>query len=156
MDVDQANALIRAFGEMIGMQDLVLDDSGSCTFEVDESNLAISIVHDEGSDSLILMMSLPNVSLNDEIAQSLLEANFIGGVGNGAYFAVEPDSGTVYLVRKLGPISEPQILAQAMQTMIEMAGEWQEEFADSAPELDHVEEEVEQPIYRGFEPGIRV
>ncbi|MDI9331794.1 MAG: type III secretion system chaperone [Alphaproteobacteria bacterium] len=94
-----ARKLVKALARHIGLQELVLDESGQCTLAFDET-IVLSFVGDadEGLNvvSLIAEIDQPTV----QVLSKLLEHNFVPKGLGGGHVAMQPDSNRVVLVQR--------------------------------------------------------
>ena len=154
MNQESADKLISEFGAMIDMQELGFDETGGCTFEVIDSDIAVSIVNEPSNDRLVMMAALPHIEVNEQINQALLEANFVGGAARGATFAVDPVTQSLFLLQSLNGAIQPAQLATSLEDLIDDAIAWQEELSEPIVIADETETSASTPMETAL--GIRV
>lgn len=125
MDRGQVDTLISRLGEGLGMPDLALDESGTCTLVIDNGAVIVNLGHNRGAGALDLMTCLDRVELSAPNLTQLLGANLGWRATGGATFAVEPTSGAVMLQRRLtaGDATDEGLKA-AIESLIAAAEVW--------------------------------
>jgi hypothetical protein len=139
MEID---ALLERFGKDTGLGQITLDESGSCTFDVDD--MTITLMHVvEGGHLLCFAEAgeLPSEG-REALLLGALQANYLFQGTLGATLAVRPDSSKVFLNRTL--LMENltyETFVQVLSDFTNALEEWKKMIADyrpvpSAPKAD--------------------
>lgn len=100
MDRATADRLVAEFGARLGVPELALDDTGTCTFAVGAGAMLPTIGFNARTGSIDLMICLDEVVPAPDQLGQLLAANFAWLGSAGACFAIEPGSGALVLQRR--------------------------------------------------------
>ncbi len=98
MEID---TLLERFGKDTGLGQITLDESGSCTFDVDE--MEISLMHIVEGGHLLIFAEAGQLPAEgrDALLLGALQANYLFQGTNGATLAVRPNSSMLFLNRTL-------------------------------------------------------
>ena len=98
MEID---TLLERFGKDTGLGKITLDESGSCTFDVDE--MEVSLMHIVEGGHLLIFADAGELPAEgrEALLQGALKANYLFQGTNGATIAIRPDSSTLFLNRTL-------------------------------------------------------
>ncbi|MEM7504770.1 MAG: type III secretion system chaperone [Pseudomonadota bacterium] len=129
MEREQAQAVVREVGTMIGIPDLELDESGACSLSINEERLRVSILHD-ADGSLTIIATLQGVEPTEAVLRGSMEANYLWLGTSGATFCLNGDNDKVTLVQSASDAADPQTLMARLESLVEMAEAWQDEFAE--------------------------
>lgn len=136
MDSMQITNGLAHLGEHLGIEALALDEQGICSLAIDDGRWIVSIGHSTGESSLRLMLCVDELVPDERQAYRLLAANFAWQGGDGATFALAPDSGALILQRN---VSSDELCAGQLPPILEgllaTAGHWMERLADT-PSLE--------------------
>jgi Tir chaperone protein (CesT) family len=129
MSTDRAGALIRALGHSVGIDDLSLDDGGTCTLRFDETALALML--DEDEDRLVLHAGLGPLPAEGraELLARLLEGNLFWKDTHGATIALDRRNARVLLLRAVPLDSPPASFPGIVERFVDGAEAWCEVIA---------------------------
>ena len=124
MSADRADALIRALGHAVGIDDLALDDGGTCTLRFDETVLALEL--DEGEDRLVLHAALGPLPAEGqaELLARLLEANLFWKDTHGATLALDRGAARALLLRAVPLDAPPAGFPGLVERFVDAAEAW--------------------------------
>jgi len=132
----QAAALIADFGQLVGLEDLSLDDAGVGDFDVADGGAGLRIRYDDSRQCLALEGRLrfddapPTGTMT---AMLVHNASVVGRRGDVLALEAEPTS--LLLVRWLGDVPDAQTLAREVERAIADTLEWRDPAAlDAATE----------------------
>jgi hypothetical protein len=131
MDRNQANALVSRLGETIGIADLALDDSGTCTLVIDNGAVILNLGHNAAAGALDLMTCLDQVEPTPANLARLMQANFGWRGSGGATFALDPAGGAVMLQRRISDlgVTDGEMTA-ALEGLVAAAEAWTRRLLD--------------------------
>jgi hypothetical protein len=129
MSADRAGALIRALGHAVGIDDLDLDDGGTCTLRFDETGLTLEL--DESEDRLVLHAALGRLPAEGqaELLARLLEANLFWKDTQGATLALDRREDRVLLLRAVPLDAPPAGFPGLVERFVDAAEAWREAIA---------------------------
>jgi hypothetical protein len=129
MSADRADALIRALGHAVGMDDLSLDDGGTYTLSMDETVLALEL--DAGEDRLVLHPGLGPLPADGqaELLVRLLEGNLFWKDTHGATLALDRGNARVLLLRAIPLVAPPAGFPGLVERFVDAAEAWREAIA---------------------------
>ena len=98
------NAVLKRFGDDIGLENLALDDNDHCLLSVDDRQ-TVQIQLDCDRDELVLFTDLGRLGQSNrlEICETLLEANLFWNGTDGATVGLERSEGLLFLSDKTDP-----------------------------------------------------
>ena len=123
----QAENAIASLGEVLGIENLELDEEdNSCLLQID-GRLEIHITFNDDRDELIIhhrVGKLPEEGRCDVVEQ-LLEANLFWAGTQGATLSIERETGDVFLARALNPNGlDGAALGAAVVAIADVADYW--------------------------------
>ena len=131
MEID---TLLERFGKDTGLGKITLDESGSCTFDVDE--MEVSLMHIVEGDHLLIFAEAGELPAEgrEALLQGALQANYLFQGTNGATLAVRPDSPMLFLNRTL--LLENlsyETFAQVFSDFVNALEQWKQMLVDYRP-----------------------
>ena len=129
MSADRADALIRALGHAVGIDDLSLDDGGTCTLSMDDVVLTLEL--DEGEDRLVLYTVLGPLPAEGhaELFARLLEGNLFWKGTHGATLALDRRGARALLLRAVSLDAPPAGFPNLVERFMDAAEAWREVIA---------------------------
>lgn len=100
MSIEQANNLIKRFGDSIELIDLQLDDGGYCCLNFDE--MQTHLQYDFEKERLILFskVGVLGEDVKNHACASMLSANLFWSGTNGGTLCLQPEDNIVFLIDK--------------------------------------------------------
>lgn len=133
MERATADRLVAEFGARLGVPDLKLDESGTCTFALGEGEILPTIGYNAGSRTIDLMICLDGVVPGATQLSDLMAANFAWLGSAGACFAIEPGSGALVLQHRCGTEELGEGLYPLVAGLVAAAEHWGARLAEGEP-----------------------
>lgn len=92
--------LIKAFGQKIGLE-LELDESHSCTFEADNTQITLTYLPETEEIMLLGRLAVLPVEGREPLLLQLLRANYLFNSTHGATLSINPETDEIALCKML-------------------------------------------------------
>ncbi len=147
---DDVEAILREYGDYIGVDDLVLDENGSTALSI-ENKIDIALIHLPQFPGIVAAVEMdPDVRENPRLLRRLLQANMSWQWTQGGCFSVIPSNNTLVLCRLIQTIDRDlKKMDQEISTFVELSRQWKNEL-DEELLLD---EDDNEPISLEFRSG---
>lgn len=125
--------LIRSFAKKHGLDGMEILD-GTAALDVD--GMRIAFLHDEDSNSLVLLgeIGLPPPEADGRFNELLMQANYLFRGSDGATFTQNPETKAFALMRSLTlTLLDASSLAEAVQSFANTLERWRRVLADFRP-----------------------
>ena len=125
-DKENVNHCLRSLGDLIGIDDLILDDGGICCLSFDD-DIMVTIQFDEQERQIIFFTPLGEVKDENRMTvyEKMLSANLFWRETGGATLSFEKESDMAVLLDRF-PIQgfDPLIFQDSIQDFVNMAETW--------------------------------
>ena len=145
--------MLERFGKDTGLGQITLDESGSCTFDVDD--MEVSLMHIVEGGHLLIFAEAGELPAEGRAAllQGALQANYLFQGTNGATLAIRPDSSTLFLNRTL--LMENlsyETFVQVLSDFMNALEQWKQMLVDYRPAPSEPTENTSamNPLMSGF------
>lgn len=126
--------LIDALAKEAGLSELVVDDDGVCRLDIDGMDVAIEADRDADVLSLIGGVGAPPPEGKEIFYAVLLRSNYTAKNLTGEYFAIEPNSGRILLVRTGGlDATSLEMFLKTLESFCNSLESWRKALGDFRP-----------------------
>lgn len=128
LDREQIDEIVRGFGELIGVDDLMLDESGVADLVIDD-DVELSLIHLPAFPGIVAAVAMPEGAENDgPLLKRLLQTNMSWALTQGGTFAFVPPRVALCRLVPLTP-NDSERLDRELAMFIELAKAWRDEIA---------------------------